>query len=79
MKSLSKLKDIRPWDVLKASRKDYEASAPWKKAKMKRAAFEELLLGMPEGFLDQVLIEADTERLSLRCSRLKEKTSRRHA
>ena len=63
MTSLKKLQDIRPWDVLKCSRKDYEASAPWKRAKMKRPAFEKLLLSMPDGFMERLHLEADSERL----------------
>lgn len=63
MPNVSKLKDIKPWEVLGCSRRDYEKSAPWKRAKMKRSSFEKLILSFPEGFMERLHLEADVERL----------------
>lgn len=63
MSNITKLKDIKPWDVLGCSRRDYERSAPWKRAKMKRALFEKLILSLPDGFMERLNLEADVERL----------------
>ena len=37
--------------------------APWKKAGLSRKQFEELLAMLPEGFVEQIHLEADAERL----------------
>ena len=63
MPNILRLRDIKPWDVLGCSRRDYEMSAPWKRAKMKRPAFEKLILSLPDGFMDRLHLEADVERL----------------
>lgn len=53
----------KPWAILKISRRQYETVRPWKKSGMSRPMFEELLATLPEGFIDQLRLEADAERL----------------
>jgi hypothetical protein len=53
----------KPWAILKISRRQYEAARPWKKSGMSRPMFEELLTTLPEGFIDQLHLEADAEKL----------------
>jgi len=53
----------KPWAVLKVSRRAYETARPWKKAGLSRKQFEELLAMLPEGFAEQIHLEADAERL----------------
>ena len=53
----------KPWAVLKVSQRDYETAKPWKKTPLSRKEFDELVLSLPDGFLDQLLLEADAERL----------------
>lgn len=60
---LKNLKSEKPWAVLKVSRKQYETSRPWVTAKLSRAKFEELLLLMPDGFVDHCHREAEATRL----------------
>lgn len=62
-KKFCKANERRPWDVLNCSKSHYLASAPWKRAKMKRREFEALLLEMPDGFTEYVFKEAEVERL----------------
>lgn len=54
-----------PWNTLGLSRSQYFASAPWKRAKMKREKFEEFLRLMPPDFTANVRKEADAEELVL--------------
>jgi len=60
---LKKLKQEKPWAVLKVSRRQYETTKPWTRAGVSRDLFEELVLGLPDGFIDQCHTEADAEKL----------------
>jgi hypothetical protein len=60
---LKNLKREKPWAVLKVSRRQYETTKPWTRAGVSRALFEELVLGLPDGFIDQCHMEADAEKL----------------
>ena len=53
----------KPWAILKISRRQYFAARPWENAGMDRARFEEMLTLLPDGFIDQIHLEADAERL----------------
>jgi len=53
----------KPWAVLKVSRRQYETARPWKKAGLSRAAYEAILAELPEGFIDELHLEADAEKL----------------
>lgn len=53
----------KPWAILKVSRKKYCTARPWKSADMDRARFEEMLVLLPEGFVDQIHLESDAEKL----------------
>lgn len=60
---LKNLTREKPWAILKVSRREYEAAKPWKRAGVSRAAFEELVLGLPDGFIDHCHMEVDAEKL----------------
>ena len=60
---LKKLKQEKPWAVLKVSRRQYETTKPWTRAGVSHDLFEELVLGQPDGFIDQCHTEADAEKL----------------
>ena len=45
------------------SRQQYFEAPPWKKAKMKRKQFEEILLFMPDDFLDDCRREGEADLL----------------
>lgn len=49
--------------ILKISRRQYETVRPRKNDGMTRQMFEELLANLPEGFLDQLHLEASAEKL----------------
>ena len=53
----------KPWEKLGLARKVYSANKPWKKAKMKRAEFERILVLMPDEFVQEVKREGEAERL----------------
>ena len=53
----------KPWAVLKVNRRQYETARPWKRCHMERRKFEAMLLSLPEGFVDHVLLESDAEKL----------------
>ena len=53
----------KPWAILKVSRKQYCSARPWKRAGMSREKFEELIAILPEGFIDEIHLEADAEKL----------------
>lgn len=53
----------KPWAVLKVSRRQYETARPWKKAGLSRADYEAILGDLPEGFIDELHLEADAEKL----------------
>ena len=60
---LKNLKREKPWAVLKVPRRQYETTKPWLRAGISRTLFEELVLGLPDGFVDQCHMEADAEKL----------------
>lgn len=60
---LQDLKKEKPWAILKVTRREYEATRPWKEAGISRARFEELLALMPDGFVDHCHREADADAL----------------
>jgi hypothetical protein len=51
----------KPWAILKISRKQYCTARPWKKAGLSRERFAAVLALLPEGFIEQVHLEADAE------------------
>jgi hypothetical protein len=53
----------KPWAILKISRRQFETVRPWKKSGMSRPMFEELLATLPEGFIDQLHLEDDAEKI----------------
>lgn len=57
-----KVVENKPWAILKVTRKEYCTAFPWKKANMPRANFEELLALLPDGFVEQIHLEAEAER-----------------
>ena len=54
----------KPWAHLRCSRRQYETAKPWKKTGLSRAAFEDMILGMPTEVIDDLLLYADVEKLS---------------
>ena len=54
----------KPWAILRASRCQYEAARPWKKAGMDRKAFEKLIQELPGELFDHLRDMADAERLA---------------
>ena len=61
---LLRLKQEKPWAILKVSRRQYEMKRPWKRAGLSRSTFEELLLSLPDGFVDHCHRDADAEKLA---------------
>lgn len=60
---LQNLKREKPWAKLRLTRHQYETARPWVKAGMARQKWEELLLLMPDDFVDACHLEADADRL----------------
>lgn len=54
----------KPWAILRASRRQYEAARPWKKAGMERKAFEDMILELPDELFSHLRDVADAERLA---------------
>lgn len=63
MISAAMFQNLKRETVLKVSRRQYETAKPWKRAGVSRALFEELVFGLPEGFIDYCHMEADAEKL----------------
>lgn len=53
----------KPWAVLKITRRQYETARLWKKTKLGRKEFDELICSLPEGFIDHVMLEHDADKL----------------
>lgn len=53
----------KPWAVLRMTRVQYAASRPWKKTKMSRKAFENLICSLPPEIFDEIKLQADAEHL----------------
>lgn len=53
----------KPWVVLGLSRKDYCASRPWKKTKLNRKDFENLISVLPPEIFQEIKLQADAEHL----------------
>lgn len=51
----------KPWAILGISRQRYEAVKPWKKAKMGKEAFGELVRAVPHEAIKVLKDEADAE------------------
>lgn len=60
---LKNLKREKTWAVLNVFHRQYEMNKPWVQAGISRALFEELVLGLPKGFVDHCHIENDAEKL----------------
>ena len=58
-----KLKQEKPWAILRVSRRQYEIKRPWVTANLPRKEFEELLAMLPDGFIDHCHRDAEAERL----------------
>ncbi|WP_043637963.1 hypothetical protein [Desulfovibrio sp. TomC] len=58
-----RLKNEKPWAILKVSRRQYETKRPWVAANMPRQKFEELLTSLPDGFVDHCHRDVDAEKL----------------
>jgi hypothetical protein len=64
METLHKLKrENKPWAALGLSRRAYETSRPWKKARMQRDQFEEILLALPASLIEDIKDHAHAEAL----------------
>ena len=60
---LKQLMQEKPWAILKVSRRQYETNRPWVTANLPRKKFEELLIMLPDGFIDHCHRDAEAERL----------------
>ena len=54
----------KPWVVLGMTRKDYCASRPWKKTKLNRKEFENMISVLPPEVFQEIKLQADAEKLA---------------
>lgn len=59
-----KLREEKPWAVMGISRKQYETARLWKKVKMPRGKFDELISSLPPEMFTDLRLHADGERLA---------------
>jgi hypothetical protein len=52
---------IKPWQRMRITRREYFAARPWKKAKMSRTKYERIIMAVPQEYLDEVRITAEAE------------------
>lgn len=62
-KKADKASSIKPWEKLGLSRQQYFDAHPWTKSGMKRKVFEEILLLMPDDFIEETKREGEAEKL----------------
>lgn len=55
--------DVKPWQKLGVSRKQYTAAKPWKKAGIKREIFEEMIVAIPDHLLQEMKREREAQEL----------------
>ncbi len=51
----------KPWAILGISRREYDKAKPWKKAKMSKEAFADLVRQVPPEAFKQIRDEAQAE------------------
>jgi hypothetical protein len=61
--SIKNLRREKVWSRLKISRRVYESQRPWKNSGMPREQWEELVLMLPDGMVDEIYLERDAEML----------------
>jgi len=59
-----KLREEKPWAVMGISRKQYETARLWKKVKMQRDKFDDLICSLPPEFFSEMNLIADGEKLA---------------
>lgn len=58
-----KLREEKPWAVMGISRKQYETARMWKKVKMPRGKFDDLICSLPPELFTELQLVADGEKL----------------
>lgn len=53
----------KPWAVMGVSRKQYESARIWKKTKLSRKKFDDLICSLPPDFFKELQLVSDGERL----------------
>lgn len=59
-----KIREEKPWAVMGVSRKQYETARMWKKVKMSREKFDDLVCSLPPDLCKELHLIADGEKLA---------------
>lgn len=56
-----KLAPTKPWHRMRITRRQHFTARPWKKAKMRRAKYERIIMSVPQEYFDENMITAEAE------------------